>query len=307
MQVGVIGLGRHWQERYRPALRALRDRFRVRLVCDQVEHLARREARRLGCGAALGPTELLESDAVEAVLLPDAQWFGLWPLQLACRVGKPAFCSDDLLPGEADPDGLAGQARDSGVPVVVGLGPRHAAVTGALAQLLADRLGPARGVACDFIVPPGPAGPPAGLPVPPSLLDWCAAVLAAEPVSVLAAGTDDGAFASLLLEFPGDRRAQLTGWRTDEAWHAPRLRVFAARGWATADLSGRLHWADAEGRHGSAPRGQPPPEQLLLDRFFHAAAGRQPPEPNLSDACRILGWLRAAERSRAQGARVALG
>ena len=308
MQVGVIGLGRHWQQRYRPALRALRDRFRVRLVCDQVEHLARREARRLGCGAALGPTELVESGDVEAVLLLDAQWFGLWPVEAACRAGKPVYCCGDLLPGEPDPDGLARQARESGVPVLVGLAPRHAAVTAALGRLLADRLGPARGVACDFLVAPGDAGPrrPAGLPVPPSLLDWCATILGAEPVAVLAGGTDDGAFASLLLEFPDDRRAQLTGWRSAEAWHAPRLRVLAERGWAAAELPGRLRWADADGRHVSAPRGRPPPEQELLGRFFHAACEGQTPEPSLADACRLLGWLGAAERSRAEGVRVAL-
>jgi predicted dehydrogenase len=276
-------------------------------VCDQVEDVARREARRLRCGVALGPAELLDGGEVEAVLLLDAQWYGLWPVEQACRVGKPVFCCDELLPGEPDPEGLARQAREGGVPVMVGLAPRHAAVTGALGRLLAERLGPARGVACDFLAAPAGAGGPARLPVPPSLLDWCAAVVGAEPVGVLAGGTDDGAFASLLLEFPGDRRAQLTGWRSAEAWHAPRLRVHAERGWAAADLAGRLRWADADGRHASAPRGQAPAEQVLLGRFFHAVAERQPAEPDLADACRVLGWLRAAERSRAEGVRVALG
>jgi predicted dehydrogenase len=307
MQVGVIGLGRPYQERYRPALWALRDRCRVCLVCDQVEHLARREARRLGCGAALGPAESLDSDEVEAVLLLDAQWFGLWPAEQACRVGKPVFCCDDLLADEPDPEGLARQARDSGVAVMVGLAPRYAAVTAALGRLLADRLGPARAVACDFPAAPAGAGRPAGLPVPPSLLDWCAAVLGADPSGVLAGGTDDGAFLSVLLDFPGDRRAQLTGWRAAEGRHAPRLRVLAERGWAAADLTGRLRWADAEGRHASAPRGQAPAEQVMLARFFDAVAARQAPEPCLADACRLLGWLRAAERSRAEGVRVALG
>jgi predicted dehydrogenase len=307
MRVGVIGLGRHWRQRYRPALRALRDDFRVSAVCDQVEHLARREARRLGCGAALGPAELLQRDDVEAVLLLDAQWFGLWPLEQACRAGKPVFCCDELLPGEPDPEGLARQVRDSGVPVLVGLPPRHAPVTGALGRLLADRLGPARAVACDFVVPPAPADRPGGLAVPPSLLDWCATVLGGEPVNALAGGRDDGAFVSVLLEFPGDRRAQLTGWQTAEAWHAPRLRVLAERGWAAAELPGRLRWADADGRHALAPHGGPPPERVLLERFCHAVGEGQPAGPSLADACRILGWLRAAERSRAEGARVAVG
>jgi predicted dehydrogenase len=305
MQVGVIGLGRHWRQHYRPALRALRDRFQVALVCDQIYRRALREARQLGCAAALGPTELLESDAVEAVLLLDEQWFGLWPLEQAGRRGKPAFCRGDLLAGEPDVERLRQQALGRGPAVLAGLTARYAPVTADLLGLLAGRLGPARGVACDFFVP-RPPGPAPGLPVPLSLLDWCAAVLDAEPASVLAAGTEAGDFASVLLEFADGRRAQLTGFRADEAWHPPRLRVVAERGWAAVDLPGRLRWVDAEGRHELAVRGRPAAEEVLLDRFFHAVCSGQPPRPSLDDAGRLVAWLRAAERSRAEGARATI-
>jgi predicted dehydrogenase len=304
LQVGVIGLGRQWRQRYRPALRALRDHFAVRLLCDQVYALAAREARALGCNAVLGPTELLESDAVEALLLLDAQWFGLWPLEPACHAGKPVFCLDALALAEPQLDDILRQVREGRLPVMTELAPREAWVTSALRELLTGPLGPARGVACNFFQPH--REPEAAWPVDVALVDWCAHVLDAEPVSVLAAGTDDGGFASLLLEFPGERPAQLTGWRAPAMWHPPRLRVVAERGWALAELPGRLRWTDANGRHYESRRGTNP-EGVLLERFARTVREGEAPQPSLEDACRAVAWLRAAERSRADGRRVRLG
>src|SRR5436305_1819015 len=124
MRLGVIGLGRRWRRRYRPALRALRGRFTVELLCDEVQARAGREARALGAAPAAGPAELLESDDVEAVLLPDRQWFGLWPLEHACRVGKPVFCGEDTLVAEPDPERVRQQVRESRLPVMAGLAAR---------------------------------------------------------------------------------------------------------------------------------------------------------------------------------------
>src|SRR5713101_7354841 len=96
LRVGVIGLGRRWRRRYRPALDPLRELFEVRALCDQIHHKAICEAKRAGCDAAQGPTDLLERSDVEACLLLDPQWYGLWPLELACRLGKPVFCATPL-------------------------------------------------------------------------------------------------------------------------------------------------------------------------------------------------------------------
>src|SRR5262245_53517333 len=96
LRVGVIGLGNRWQKRFKPALLALRRLYEIRAVCDQVPQEATRESRRLGCDAVTGITTLLESDDVDAVLLLDAQWFRLWPVEQACRFGKPVFCGLSL-------------------------------------------------------------------------------------------------------------------------------------------------------------------------------------------------------------------
>src|SRR5438270_187051 len=122
LRVGVIGLGRRWR-RYRRALEALRKRVTVRAVCDQVARRAEAEARRLGCAAAAGPVDLLERDDVDAALLLGRQWFGLWPLEHACRVGKPVFCAVPLTADEEHADDLRRRVADAGLPVQAALAP----------------------------------------------------------------------------------------------------------------------------------------------------------------------------------------
>src|SRR4051794_20102520 len=88
--VGIIGVGRRWP-RWRGALEGLSDRFAVRALCDQGRGGAGRAAREIGAAAAAGPAELLARPDVEAVLLLARQWFGLWPLTLACQSRKPVL------------------------------------------------------------------------------------------------------------------------------------------------------------------------------------------------------------------------
>ena len=54
LRVGVIGLGRLWEARHKPALARLADRFRVTAVYDQVARRAAIEATQVGCAAAEG-------------------------------------------------------------------------------------------------------------------------------------------------------------------------------------------------------------------------------------------------------------
>src|SRR5436309_3192286 len=84
LRVGVIGLGRLWEARHKPALMRLRDRFQVTAVYDQVMRRAEIEAGQLGCAAAEGLTALIERTDVDAVYVLTPQWFGLHPIELAC-------------------------------------------------------------------------------------------------------------------------------------------------------------------------------------------------------------------------------
>ena len=91
LRIGIIGLGRRWRRFARRSTNCA-TALLVRAVCDQRPIRAERAARELGCAAAAGPTDLLDRDDVEAVLLLGAQWFGLWPMEQAARLGKPVLC-----------------------------------------------------------------------------------------------------------------------------------------------------------------------------------------------------------------------
>lgn len=292
--VGVIGLGRRWRTRYRPALLALRDRFRVRAVYDQIAEYAALQARRLGCASHDSARAVVESDPVEVLLLPDAQWFGLWPVELACRAGKPVFCAAPLGLGEPHADQILEQVRRARLPVLMALTPALAPVTARLTGLLDGPLGPARLLLCDVTDPQDPSPAP-----DPALLDWCAGLLGAEPVGVRALAGAAG-LTSLQLDFPGGRTAQVSIWHAPHARRAVRLRVVADAGTAQVVLPDQLSWADETGRHSHA---LPPAavEASLLERFHDDVRANRPPAPDFGRAHQVLTWLRAAERSLAEG------
>src|SRR3954468_15865276 len=89
LRVGVVGLGRLWEARHKPALLRMRDRFQVTAVYDQVLRRAEMEARQFGCAAVEGLNALIERADVDAVYLLSPQWFGAYPIALACQLRKP--------------------------------------------------------------------------------------------------------------------------------------------------------------------------------------------------------------------------
>ena len=295
LRVGVLGLGRHWRRRYRPALLALRGRFEVTALGDPVAERAFREARRLGCATAAGPAELLERPDVDALLLPDLPWYGLFPLEVACRAGKPVLCGADLARDDAHADRVAGLVRESELPVLTALPAYRAPALAPLQDLLAGPLGPPRLLLATRTAPARPGQGPA------ALLSWCAALLPGEPRRLLATAPEGGALASLLLDYGDGRAAQLTCHHAPTVRPSWRLQVTAERGTAGAE-PGRVHWSTPGGRL-TQDLGRPRPAGVvLLERFRQALLEGRAPRPNLADAHRLLRWLRLARRSQSEGA-----
>ncbi len=303
LRVGVIGLGRRWR-RYRRALEGLRKRVAVRAVCDQVARRAEAEARRLGCAAAAGPVDLLERDDVDAALLLGWQWFGLWPLEHACHVGKPVLCAVPLTADEAHVDDLRRRVADAKLPVLAALAPAVAPAVARLGELLAGPLGAARLVRVSAALPAG-AGPALPSPALLPLLHLGATLLGEGPAGVLAADAGAaGGWGSALLDFAGGRAAQVTLWQAPPGTTGScRVEVVAERGAATAELPDRLSWRDEAGRHLLRLRG-PSGATAVLEQFLHALRAGQPPRPDFESACRAFAWRRAALQSLAEGRRV---
>lgn len=293
LRVGVFGLGRPWKVAFLPALAARPERFAVSAVCDAVPARAARTARRLGCAAAAGPAELLERGDVEALLLLEAGWHGLWLLQRAAALGKPTLCLPPLDADGPHADAVVAAVRQRGTVVVVGLLPRLAPVFARLRELIETRLGPARVVLCDSVTPPGEDSDETGL------LDLCGLLLGT-PRSIQA-GPQSNAHAALFLDFGDGRSAQVTRCRVQYRAARARVEVIAERGWATAELPFRLAWGDAEGVHRLTLADRTPPAVLLLERFHDAvrsAGAARPPEPGIEEAARVLAWVRSARLSK---------
>ena len=300
--VGIIGLGRRWR-RYRPALAALRGRMVVRAVCDQRPIRAERTARELGCHAAAGPANMLDRDDVQAVLLLDAQWFGLWPVEQAARVGKPVFCAVPLSRDDAHADDVMRRVTEARLPVMAALAPSLCPAVTRLHDLLEARFGRPRLVRCEWggREAERPAESP-GLHALPNLMHACAGLIGGEPASVWATAAATARLVSVLMEFADGRAAQVNLAGTGRR---PTCRIHAVTdaGDATADLPNTLRWRDGAASHTvQASRRSLP--LLLLERFIDALAAGVPPEPGLADAYRALLWARAARRSLAEGRRV---
>jgi predicted dehydrogenase len=312
IRVGVIGLGRLWEARHKPALLRLRDRFQIVAVYDQVARRAITEASSLRCKAEEGLTQLIERADVEAIYLLTPQWFGLHPIRLACEARKAIYSS---LPPASDPEALERLApliRQSGVPYMPELARRFYPASLRLRELMATVLGRPQVVlghtrlfGFDRYGAPGPSTQLAPVPLvidPGSyLLDWCRFVFGEEPVKVCgvegvnsADGSSD--FVGTTLEFPGGGRAQVDIGRYHRAiWGEatrflpqPGFQVYAEKGAAWLEMPDRICWSDANGTHEERLPMDPTVGEVLNDHFFRLVRGQASLAPSLEDALAVV-------------------
>jgi predicted dehydrogenase len=335
LRVGVVGLGRLWEARHKPALLRLRDRFQVTAVYDQVMRRAELEAGQLGCHAAEGLVALIERPDVDVVYVLTPQWFGLYPIQLACEHGKPVYCSLPLAGHPEELEALAGQLEAGKVPFMPEFARRFYPATLRLRELLATSLGPPRLIlgqnrlfGYDRYGQPGPTTQiaPAPLVIDPGsyLLDWCSFLFQSPPVAVqgsagvvlpgaVEGGTDAPDFESFVVEYAGGGMAQVAFGRYHRTpWgEATRFlpqagfQVYAERGAAWLELPDRIQWSDAEGTHEERLPLEPTVGDVLNDQFHRLVRGDQSLAPTVRDALDVARCVADLRRSQAEGRKVA--
>lgn len=334
LRVGVIGLGRLWEARHKPALARLTEQFRVTAVYDQVARRAAIEAGQLGCAAVEGLTALIERSDVDVVYLLSPQWFGVHPIGLACLHRKPIYCAVSLVDEFAGLEAIAASIRSSGTPFMPELARRFYPATLRLRELLATTLGPPRLVlgygrlfGFDRYGQPGPTTQlsQAPLVVDPGsyLLDWCRFVFQGEPVSVLGSGGrvlpgvgepgEDHDFESFAIEFSGGELAQIAFGRYHRAaWGdasrflpQPGFQVFAERGAAWLEMPDRIQWTDAAGTHDERLPLEPTVGEILNDQFHRMVRGDQSLAPSLDDALAVARLVHDLRRSQLEGRKIA--
>lgn len=289
LRIGVVGLGRRWARHYRPALAALGDRFVIRAVTDPCPQRAAAAGREVGCPAAPGVLELLDGD-LDAVLLLDRTWYRLWPLEQACRLGRPVYLGRSLASDDARADGLVQQVRVANLPVMAELLPRLAPVTGWLHRQL-PKLGSLRSVICLAEQPSGSSQ--ANLAVGLALMDWCGRFFDRAPVFIQAVGNGGAGHAGWIVDFGGPV-ARIVIWPGRR--RIVRVRLIGERGSADAIFPRRIRWKTGGTCHTVKLPLRRPLVRQALEQFHSALTAGRPPAPNLDDAYLALTRLRAARR-----------
>lgn len=334
LRVGIVGLGDQWEGRHLPALRMLADRFEVRGVCEQVSHRAERAAKELATAAVDGFRALAARDDVDAILYLADQWFGATPILAACDHGKAVYSAISLPLDAAEAGVLKQRVEESGIAFMAELPRRHAAATVRLKELIATRLGAPRMLFCHRRVPLSAASGPTPARDRASeardlmeLVDWCRYVAGVEPTSVVAVrhaeavGADTDDYRMMSLDFSATGRigdgplAQIScGYYMPRAWEEavgfrppPGLQVVCEQGIAFVDLPQTLVWFDNAGRHQESLESERPVGELMLGQFHRMVTSLVRQTSGLDDTLRAMRIVEAADRSVAEGIRVALG
>jgi predicted dehydrogenase len=333
LRVGVIGLGRLWEARHKPALARLKDQFQVTAVYDQVARRATIEAASIECAAVEGLNALIERPDVDVVYLLSPQWFGVHPIGLACAHKKPVYCAVPLVDDPSGLETLAEAVRSSGTLFMPEMARRFYPATLRLRELLATTLGRPRLVlgfgrlfGYDRYGQPGPTTQlsPAPLTIDPGsyLLDWCRFIFQAEPVSVQGFGTQvlpaaadantETDFESFTVEFAGGESAQIgygryhrTPWGDASRFlPAPGFQVFAERGAAWLEMPDRIQWTDAQGMHDERLPLEPTVGEILNDQFHRMVRGDHSLAPTLQDALSVARLVNDVRRSQREGRKI---
>lgn len=224
LQVGLIGLGPEWEQRFRPALGSLSNRIHVRSVYATASSHAEQAAAELNCDVAPGLLSLIERDDVRALLILETDWHAEVPAWLACQLGKPAFLGGKLA-NRLSLTNLQRRAADSGVTFMPDLGHRYTPATSRLRELMATRLGrplvievvtgPDARHSLDVAAPESAAGDLFAVAV-----DWCISLIGTAPVAVVPAANHD-----LAAPAAGGRQYDVEFRRPSGGGDAARARI----------------------------------------------------------------------------------
>jgi len=332
LRVGLVGLGEGWEQRHRPALRALADRFEVHAVCDQVKHRAQWAAAEFGAAAIDGFHALAAREDVDAVLMLAPQWYGSLPILAACDYGKAVYLGHGLQLEQELAETIRQRVEKAGIAFMAEFLRRQSPATVRLKELIATRLGPPRLLFCHHRLPIVERGErvPVSRPQPSMIqelveqVDWCRYVVGEEPRWVTGirhtGAASDPDYLMMSLDFsqgsePGAGAiAQIScgryfpaAWREAISYRPlAALQVSCEHGIAFVDLPSTVIWFDDAGRHQELLDSERPIGEQLLTQFHRAVTSLVRKNRDLEDACRAMSIVQEAMRSFQEGVRLSL-
>lgn len=331
VRVGLVGLGDHWENRHRPALRALADRFEVRAVTTPVAQLGDQVARDFQCVVVDGYQALATRSDIDAVLTLAPDWYGPLPILAACDAGKAVYCATALDLRPEDALEIKRRVDESGIAFMAELVRRQAPATLRLKELIATRLGPPQILFChERAAAPGRGAGSGrgrvrtvGVRTLLEQIDWCRYVLDREPGGVYCVRHRTAAesidYQMLSLDFSAESPGTgplahisygdyLGCWPEASSFRPPAaMQICCERGVAFIDLPSTLVWFDSAGRHHESLEYDRPAGEQLLTQFYRSVTSLVRRNSGIDDTYRALRIFAAAEQGREQGRRVGLG
>ena len=335
IRVGLVGLGPGWENRHRPALRALSDRFEVRAVCDQVAHRAEQVARDFQAEVCDGYFALSRRADVDAILMLSRQWYGILPIMAACEAGKSIYCSSgwDLTAEEIAQ--IRERVLNAGIVIAPEFPNRHSPATLRLKELIATRLGPPRMLFCHQRLTREEQKESKHFCPPQDhlrhnlveLIDWCCFVVGRDPCAVWGiihpseTAKKGGDYEMMSLDFSdvehaGQGRvvAQISSgkymsskWTEAVSFRPPSmLQVVCENGVAFVDLPSSLTWFDNFGRQMESLESERPAFEQLLAQFHRSVTHLMRDRSGLDDMYRAVQVSLAARRAYDTGLRQSL-
>lgn len=334
LRVGLVGLGSDWENRHRPALRTLSDRFEVRAVCEQVALRAAQAAREFGADQVDGFRALARREDIDAILMLSRQWYGSLPILAACDAGKAIYTAAGLEVDESLALRIKQRVERAGIAFMAEFPCRQAPATLRLKELIATRLGPPRLLFCHRRKPAEPGAESARLGVQPNrlqdlieLVDWCRYVVGGEPTGVFgvmhrasdaAPDGDNEDYQMMSLDFSAGQApgtgplAQIScgryvpaNWQEAVTFRPPAaLQVACDKGIAFIDLPSSLLWFDEAGRHQESLDSERPVGEQLLAQFYRSVTSLVRNTTSLEDAYRAMHIVHRARQSFEEGRRV---
>jgi predicted dehydrogenase len=335
LRVGLVGLGKAWEVRHRPALRALADRFEVRAVCEQVGVRAEQAAREFNATPVDGFRALAAREDIDAILMLAEQWYGWLPILAACEYGKAIYCATPLQLSLEEAKRIKDRVDAAGVAFMAEFARRQNPATLRLKELIATKLGQPRLIFCHRRVAvgerpskkEGPKDRGFGTSDLVELVDWCRYVVGREPTSVLgmmhsvSPDSHDEDYRMMSLDFSSEGQhagkgvvAQISsGYYMPQGWEEavsfrppPALQVSCENGIAFIDLPAQVLWFDKAGRHQESLESERAVGEMLLSYFHRSVTSLVRNPAGLEDAYRALVVVLAARRSHEEGRRITL-
>jgi predicted dehydrogenase len=271
LDVGVIGIGPHWETRYRPALEALRHRLRVRAVASPVTAMAEHVAAEFRAEIAPSLTGLAERRDVRALLVLEPSWHGEVPVHLALQSGKAVFLGVAAEPElTASTDDLA----EAGL-VVPELPLRYTPATQRLRELLATKLGRVRRVELELANHEDAEAARSALV---DALDWCRS-LVGDCIARVVASQQSGSVQLALSRAGGEAVPVELRWsQTGVVSH-----VHCEKGQVAVRGHRQLAWECEQSRNEETLEADRDELQLMLDHFSRRVVGGLITVPTLED------------------------